>query len=94
MRTLLRAFGLLLIPLAACATTGQPAIKVEYREVLKETQRPCPVTKPVIPDKLARPLPRDPARLIDLLVAKLMEYAGPGGYSERANAAIETCTKP
>lgn len=79
---------------AACSTTSQPAVKVVYQEVVKEVQRPCPVTKPVTPGKLDRPLPADPARLVDLLVAKLLEWAGPGGYGERADSAIETCTKP
>ncbi len=82
-----------MLALSAC-TTPQPGIKVEYREVLKEVQRPCPVTKPVTPAPLARPLPADPARLLDLVVAKLTEWAGPGGYGERADAAIETCTRP
>lgn len=82
-----------MLALTGCATT-QPAIKTIYQEVKVEVPRPCPVTKPVIPDKLERPLPTDPARLIDLLVAKLTEWAGPGGYGERADAAIETCVKP
>lgn len=85
--------GVACLLLTACATT-EPGIKVEYREVLKEVQRPCPVTKPVTPPPIARPLPTDPARLLDLVVAKLSEWAGPGGYGERADAAISLCTKP
>lgn len=77
----------------ACATP-QPGIKTEYVTVLKEVQRPCPVTKPEVPAKLQRPLPTDPARLVDLLAAKLLELMGPGGYVERADSAIETCVKP
>lgn len=81
-----------LVALPACATT-EPAIKVEYREVLKEVQRPCPATKPTKPKSLVRPLPKDAGRLVDLLVAKLTEWAGPGGYGERADSALDTCTK-
>ena len=80
--------------LSNCTTTGEPGIKVEYREVLKEVPRPCPVLKPTRPAPLARPLPTDPARIVDLLVAKLTEWAGAGGYGERADAAIDTCTAP
>lgn len=87
-------FAGVILALTACSTPGQPGIKVEYKTVEKEVPRPCPVTKPVTPEKLKRPLPKDPARLLDLVTAKLLEWAGPGGYGERANAAIETCTKP
>lgn len=81
--------------LAACGGGVESAgTKVVYQEVVKEVQRPCPVTKPVRPTPLVRPLPQDPARLVDLLVAKLTEWAGPGGYGERADAAIATCTAP
>ena len=90
MKKLIIAVGLLLV---ACSTP-QPGIEIRTVEVLKEVQRPCPVVKPKQPGKLARPLPADPARLIDLLLAKLTEWAGPGGYGERADTAIETCTKP
>jgi hypothetical protein len=82
--------------LAGCG--GNPpetaGTRVVYQTVEKEVPRPCPVTKPAKPKPLARPLPADPARLIDLLVAKLTELMGPGGYVERADAAITTCTKP
>jgi hypothetical protein len=68
--------------------------KVVYQRVEVPVQRPCPVTRPAKPLPLARPLPIDPARLVDLLAAKLLELMGPGGYVERADAAIATCTKP
>lgn len=87
------AIALVVVVLTACSTTGQPAVKVEYREVLKEVQRPCPATKPTKPKSLVRPLPKDAGRLVDLLVAKLTEWAGPGGYGERADSALDTCTK-
>jgi hypothetical protein len=91
-RQLCRLLPVLTIGLAACSTPN-PGIEVRTVEVLKEVPRPCPVTKPVTPSKLTRPLPTDPARLIDLLVAKLTEFAGPGGYAERADAALDICTK-
>jgi hypothetical protein len=68
--------------------------KVVYQRVEVPVPRPCPVTRPAKPSPLARPLPIDPARLVDLLAAKLLELMGPGGYVERADAAIVTCTKP
>jgi hypothetical protein len=83
------------IMLASCGEHPESAgTKVIYQTVEKEVPRPCPVTKPVKPKPLARPLPVDPARLIDLLAAKLLEWAGPGGYGERASQAIDICTKP
>lgn len=89
----MRAIVILALMLTAC-TTPQVGTKVVYQEVVKEVQRPCPVVKPPLPEKLARPLPSNPARLVDLLTAKLIEWAGPGGYGERADAALTTCTKP
>jgi hypothetical protein len=81
--------------LASCAQHPESAgTKVIYQTVDKEVQRPCPVTKPVRPAPLAKPLPSDVARLVDLLTAKLIEYAGNGGYADRADAALTICTKP
>jgi hypothetical protein len=82
--------------LAGCGAdhVDSAGTRVVYQTVEKEVPRPCPVTKPAKPAPLARPLPADPARLIDLLAGKLLEWAGPGGYGERADAAITTCTKP
>lgn len=79
-----------LLALAAC-TTPEPGVRVEYQEVVKEVLAPCPVTRPERPAPLAKPLPTAPRALIDLLTAKLLEWAGPGGYGEKADAAIETC---
>lgn len=83
---------LVTVALAACATT-RPGVEVRFQEVVKEVQVPCPVTKPQRPGPLARPLPEDPGRLVDVLLAKLKEWAGDGGYGERADDAIETCIK-
>jgi hypothetical protein len=94
MKHLLTAAALSLA-LAACdehpATPGQSVI---YRDVLKEVPRPCPVTAPTRPAALARPLPTDPGALVSLLAGKLKEWSGEGGYAERAEAAIQICTRP
>jgi hypothetical protein len=83
------------VALTACGPThvDSPGTKVVFQRVEVPVQQPCPVTKPVRPGPLARPLPVDPARLVDLLAAKLQEWAGVGGYGERADAAIATCLK-
>jgi hypothetical protein len=70
-----------------------PGERVVYRTVEKEVPRPCPVARPVRPSPLARPLPEDAGALVSLLAGKLAEWAGPGGYGERAEAAITVCTK-
>lgn len=82
-----------LLLLAGCATDTTPGIEVRTVEVVRETQRPCPVTKPTRPAPLERPLPADSVALAALLGAKLAEWAAPGGYGERADAAIEICTR-
>ncbi|MGF7146555.1 hypothetical protein FHS96_000164 [Sphingomonas zeicaulis] len=77
--------------LAGCATTPPPAVAVRTVEVVREVQRPCPVTPPRRPAPLDRPLPADAAALAALLGARLAEWAGPGGYGERAEAALMLC---
>lgn len=81
--------------LTGCATdqSGPPAVRIETVTRTVEIQRPCAVTKPVRPAPLARPLPDDMGRLLALVSGKLAEWSGPGGYGERAEAAIDTCTK-
>jgi hypothetical protein len=81
----------LFVLLAACASTPQP-VKVVTQEVVREVQRPCPVTRPARPTPLARPLPADSRALAAVLADKLLEWAGAGGYGERADAALTTCT--
>lgn len=85
---------LLCLPAAMCGERPEPGIQVRTVEVIKEVQRPCPVTKPVKPAPIAKPYPSDAVQLAALLALKLAEYAGPGGYAERADAAIERCVKP
>lgn len=74
------------LPLWGCATT-------EPRVVIKEVSRPCPVTVPTRPKPLDRPLPDDAVSLAALLAAKLLEYAGPGGFADRAESSLRTCTE-
>lgn len=80
-----------LLALAGCTSTSPPAVAVRTVEVVREVQRPCPVTPPRRPAPLDRPLPADVAALAALLGARLAEWAGPGGYGERADAALMLC---
>lgn len=85
----------LFLVLAGCgATTPPPAVEIRTVEVLKEVQRPCPAKKPARPGPLLRPLPTDAIQLAAVLALKLREYAEPGGYADRADAAIEVCVAP
>lgn len=80
--------------LSACTgTVPPPAVEVRTQTVIKEVAKPCPVTKPVRPAPLAKPLPTDLARFAATVLAKLTEWSGPGGYGDRADAAIATCQK-
>lgn len=93
LRPLLLPLPLSLLPLAGCATPGAaPGIAVRTVEVVAEVQRPCPATPPTRPAPLERPLPADGVALAALLGAKLVEWSGPGGYGERAEAALALCT--
>lgn len=90
------AFAAMVFMLAGCAhykAPPAPGTKVVFQDVVRETQRPCPVAVPERPGTLERPLPEDAGRLVDLLTAKLKEWAGPGGYGDQADAALRTCTK-
>lgn len=94
----------LYIALSACTTTGDthavsPADHVIYQTVYKAVRQPCPVTKPKRPGDakthgLARPLPTDLGALVDVLLAKLKEWDGPGKYADQTDSAIEICTRP
>lgn len=85
------------LTLSACgaADTGaRPAVEVKTVTVYRDAQRPCAAKKPERPGKLVRPLPTDTTALAALLGAKLTEYDGSGKYADRADAAIDLCTKP
>ncbi|HEY1606028.1 MAG TPA: hypothetical protein VGF77_10585 [Allosphingosinicella sp.] len=87
------AAAALLFLLAACGAGPRPVGEhVVYQNVEKEVPRPCPVAVPRRPAKLQRPLPADPAALADLLIAKLLEWDGPGKYGDQAEAALKLCT--
>lgn len=88
-------FGLAaMLLLAGCAHDAAPGIAVRTVEVIRPVQAPCPVIRPVRPTPLERPLPADSMALAALLGAKLAEWAGPGGYGERADAALGVCLVP
>lgn len=86
------------LALTACGTDQThpttPGEHIVFKDRLVEVQKPCPVTKPTRPAPLAKPLPVDPGALVSLLASKLLEYAGAGGYADKADAALETCVKP
>lgn len=80
---------------ASCGgTTTPPAVEVRTVTKTVEVQRPCSVTAPPRPAKLPRPLPTDSVALAALLAEHLAQYDAPGGFADRALAAIATCTKP
>lgn len=92
----MRKLALISLALLAGCGGGErpgPGIKVEYVDRFVEVSKPCPVTKPDKPAPLARPLPNTAAQLIDVLTAKLTEWAGDGGYGDKADAAIGVCIK-
>ena len=78
--------------LAACATT-QPATKIETVTVIKEVQKPCAVEKPARPAPTGA-LPTNLEALAATLGAKLKEYVAPGGWADKAEAAIDECITP
>ena len=82
-----------LAALAACTQSPQsaPATQIQVQRDVVEVQRPCRVVAPARPAPLARPLPDDAERLNALLTAKLLEYAGPGRYADRIEAALAEC---
>lgn len=81
------AFSLLL--LAACSH-GPGAVEVRTVEVVKEVMVPCPAKAPVRPSALGE-LPAVAEDALRIVSAKLLEYAGKGGYADKAEDAIATC---
>ena len=78
--------------LTACST---PTAGIEIRtvEVVKEVQRPCAAVAPARPAAVGS-LPAQAGDAVLVLAAKLLEWAGEGGYADRAEAAIGECTRP
>ncbi len=89
MRAILPAAMLLL---AGCAGGPRP-VDMQIVERVVEVQRPCPMTAPTRPAKIG-PLPVNAIDALKLVGAKLLEYAGPGAYADRADAAIAICASP
>ena len=80
---------LILLALAGCSHT-EPGIEVRTVEVIKEVQVPC-AAKPVERPEPVGTLPPGAADAVIVLAAKLLEWAGKGGYADRADTAIESC---
>lgn len=85
-----------LLLLTGCGAGATPPPAVEIRTVTKtvEVAKPCPVTIPERPAPLPAVMPTDLAKFAATVLAKLVEYAGPGRYADKADAALRTCTKP
>lgn len=88
MKRLLTFWSLAL--LSGCGTDGQTHVEYRTVEVTKEVARACPVTVPDRPAPIGT-LPTDLEPLVAALGAKLKEYSAPGGYADKAEAAILTC---
>ncbi|SNT19196.1 hypothetical protein [Sphingopyxis indica] len=78
------------LALAGCAHE-QAGVRVQTVEVVKEVQVPCPVEVPARPAPIGA-LPSDARDALRIVGAKLLEYAGPGAYADRADAALRICT--
>lgn len=84
-----RLLCLSIIALSGCASS-EPGIEVRTVEVVRTVQAPCPGPRPERPEPLG-PLPTDAVKLAAVLGAKLLEYAGPGMYADRADAIFDRC---
>lgn len=77
------------LALAGCATGPRP-VEVRIQERTVEVMRPCPVTAPERPAPITD-LPANARDALRVVVAKLLEWQGAGGYADRAEAAIAVC---
>ena len=82
-----------MLALAACATTGDPPVRIETVTVIEEVEKPCPATRPTRPEPLGE-LPSNPIALAAVLGAKLAEWADEGRYGDRVEAILDRCTVP
>lgn len=84
-----------LFALTACAgTTPPPAVEVRTVTKTVEIQRPCAVSIPPRPARLAKPLPTDAVKLAATLGAALSAYTAPGAWADRMESALGECVKP
>ncbi len=81
------------LALSACAKPTPPATQIKIQRETVEVMRICPETFPKRPGAIGA-LPSDLQKLAAVLGAKLMEYAGPGGYADRVEAAHGACSAP
>jgi len=79
-----------LLPFIAACSHSEPGVRIETVEVIKEVQKPCPGPRPERPAPLKNP-PSDAVALAATLAAKLAEYAGQGGYADRAESIFDIC---
>ena len=78
------------LSLAACAHSPAP-VEVRIQERTVEVMRPCPAEAPPRPAPIGD-VPTDALAALRIVTAKLLEYAGAGGYADRAEAALAICT--
>lgn len=91
MKRVIAALGFLT---ASCgADQTHPAIETRIVTQTVEVQVPCPATIPPRPAKLAQPLPTDAVKLAATLAVALAAYSAPGGWADRAEAAMAICHK-
>lgn len=82
--------AIVVLALSACAKPTPPATQIKIQRETVEVMKLCPETLPKRPAAIGA-LPGDLQKLAALLGAKMMEYAGPGGYADRVEAAHEAC---
>lgn len=99
MRYLLIAVAAILVGSCASHTpqtknTTQTRVVTVVKTVKAPKAKKCIVAKPVRPKSLPDTLPfESPKTLIDILTNKLNEWAGPGGYGDKVEKAINVCNR-
>lgn len=79
------------LALSACAHAPAP-VDVRIQERTVEVLMPCPVEAPARPAPIdGATLPADARDALRIMTAKLLEWAGHGGYGDRAEAALAVC---
>ena len=81
---------LIALSLAACVHNPAP-VEVRIQERTVEVMRPCPAEAPPRPAPIGD-VPTDALAALRIVTAKLLEYVAPGGYADRAEAALAICT--